>query len=78
MLDAILKEIENSRGPLTVKGLSRKLDIEESAMEGMLEFLQRKGRLNLQRPGGSESCVGTCAGCSFLGGCFSKEKREKQ
>lgn len=78
MLNEIIREIENSRGPLTVKELSRKLDIEESAIEGMLQFLQRKGRINVQRACEGESCVGTCAGCSFLGGCFSKEKREKQ
>lgn len=77
MLNEIMSEIENSRGPLTVKELSRKLDIEESAIEGMLEFLQRKGRINLQRACGEGSCVGTCAGCSFLGGGRPKDKREE-
>ena len=77
MLNEIMREIENSKGPLTVRELSRRLGVEESAIEGMLEFLQRKGRIDLQRPGGEGACVGTCAGCSFLGGCLSRETREE-
>lgn len=78
MLDAIMKEIENSRGPLTVKELSRKLDVEESALEGMLQFLQRKGRVNLRQPGEEGSCAEQCVGCSFPGVCLIKEKRKKK
>ena len=78
MLSEIMREIDNSRGSLTVRELSRRLDVEESAIEGMLEFLQRKGRINLQRAGDEGQCAGDCAGCSFLGGCFSGEQARER
>ena len=70
MLDEILEQIENSNGPLTVRELARRLDVEERALTGMLEFLQRKGRLSLYRPDINQGCVSTsCVGCIFAGNC---------
>ena len=70
VLNEILEQIESSDGPLTVRELARRLDVEESALTGMLEFLQRKGRLQMYRPGENQGCVSTsCAGCVFAGNC---------
>lgn len=76
MLDEIVREIEKSKGPITVKELARRLDIEESALQGMLEFLERKGRLSVYRPG--EECEGcgvvSCASCVFAAACPRNEE----
>ena len=76
MLDEIMHEFENNKGPITVKELARRLDIEESALDGMLEFLQRKGKLSVYRP--AEECeecgVVSCASCVFGVVCPESEK----
>jgi len=52
--------------------LSRKLDVEPSALEGMLGFWVRKGRLQSSSHGGcstSAVCGGSCGGaqvCPFV------------
>jgi predicted ArsR family transcriptional regulator len=76
MLDEIMREIENSKGPITTKELARRLDVDESALEGMLEFLERKGKLSVYRPGeGCEGCgVVSCASCVFNSGCPNSDK----
>ncbi len=75
MLDEIMREVENSKGPLTVKELARRLDIQEGALQGMLDFLDRKGRLSVYRPGeGCEECgVVSCAACVFGASCPRKD-----
>ena len=76
MLDEIVREIEKSKGPMTVKELAGRLDVEESALQGMLEFLERKGRLSVYRPG--EECEGrgvvSCASCVFAAACARNEE----
>ena len=71
-----MREIGNSRGPLTVRELARRLSVEESALEGMLRFLERKGRLSVSRPG--EECDGrgavSCAACVFAPACGKYER----
>jgi len=59
VLQQVLREIESARGPVDASALSRKLGVEQSALEGMLQFWVRKGRLR-ERP----ICVTlpTCAG----------------
>jgi predicted Zn-ribbon and HTH transcriptional regulator len=76
MLDDIIRELENSRGPVTVAELARRLDIEQGALEGMLEFLERKGKLSVYRPGeGCEDCgVVSCASCVFSPACPRSEE----
>jgi predicted ArsR family transcriptional regulator len=66
-----MRELKNSRGPVTVQELARRLDIEQSALEGMLEFLERKGKLSVYRPGEEcEDCgVVSCAACVFSAAC---------
>ncbi len=72
-LNEILEQIETSDGPLTTRELARRLDIEESALIGMLEFLQRKGRIQMYRPGENQGCVSTsCVSCVFAGNCHQE------
>lgn len=71
MFDEILREIERADGPLTTRELADKLDVEESALEKMLEFLEEKGKLSVMRPlSGDERCgVVSCKSCVFGPGC---------
>lgn len=74
MLQLILQEIESAGGTVNLADLSRKLDVEPGALEGMLEFWVRKGRLRSSRQGGnfcsaSAACGGSCGGiqgCPFV------------
>lgn len=69
-----MKEIEGATGPVNVKELARKVGVEESALMGMLEFLERKGKLEIYRPA---TCDGsgavTCEACVFGRGCARKK-----
>jgi hypothetical protein len=74
MLQVILQEIESAGGTINLAELSRKLDVESSALEGMLEFWVRKGRLRSSRQGNqfcspNLACGGSCGGaqgCPFV------------
>jgi hypothetical protein len=59
MLSRILKEFEGAKGPLDLNELSRRLGVERSALDGMLEYLVRKGKL---REVGLDT--ETCAHCA--------------
>jgi hypothetical protein len=61
MLQAILSEIKNARQPLDLQSLSRRLEIEPQALEGMIQFLVQKGRLQIEPTYGNET--EQCAGC---------------
>lgn len=45
MLYQVLHEIEVAKGPLDLDALSRRLDVERGALDGMIQFWVRKGRL---------------------------------
>ncbi len=45
MLKRVLAEIRNSRGPLSLDEISRTLDIEPSALQGMIAHLVQLGHL---------------------------------
>ncbi|MCP4428693.1 MAG: hypothetical protein GY803_29760 [Chloroflexi bacterium] len=45
MLHQVLHEISQVNGPVMLTDLSRKLDIAPSALQGMIDFWVRKGRL---------------------------------
>jgi len=78
ILQQVLQEIETVDGPISVRELSHRLDVEASALEGMLEFLVRKGRLVDDCQAISElsgdcgpglACAGACPGagsCPFV------------
>ncbi|HEY5527034.1 MAG TPA: FeoC-like transcriptional regulator [Candidatus Anoxymicrobiaceae bacterium] len=75
MFDEILAEIEKINGPVTVKDLALRLDIEESALDPMLEFLEKKGKLSLYRPADCDCCgVVSCRTCVFGKECPQAEK----
>ena len=45
MLYQVLEEIEQAQGPVLIKDLGRKLQIDPGVLMGMIEFWVRKGRL---------------------------------
>lgn len=75
MFDAILREIDKADGPLTVPELAQRVDVEEGALEKMLEFLEKKGKLSVYRPGECDACATvSCRSCVFGGGCPEAKK----
>lgn len=66
MLHQVLYEVEHAHGPVLLTDLSRKLGLAPSALQGMLEFWVRKGRLR----GDGDSAVACTTGSSHCGsGC---------
>jgi hypothetical protein len=59
VLERILRELDQTSGPVCLNDLSRKLGVELDALEGMVSFLERRGRL--KRVSGVTSTV-----CSTL------------
>jgi hypothetical protein len=69
MLREVLRLIETTDGPITVVELSRRLDVAPGALEGMLEYWARKGRLTVDG-GSAAACSGSCmGGASHCGSC---------
>ena len=77
MINMVLQEIKNNRSPFSVTALSKKLSIDQSALEGMLSYLVQRGRLqeNDQLSSGQSnsssfvSCGSSCSGaekCTFV------------
>lgn len=64
MLAEVLKAFEKNDGPVDLGWLSRELDVERSALEGMLQTLVRQGKLQEISPGSA-----TCADCPRSSGC---------
>jgi hypothetical protein len=68
VLKQVLQEIESSHGPLSLDDLSRQLGVERGALEGMIAFWVRKGRLKedyaaaLQGLCPGAECDSTCSG----------------
>jgi hypothetical protein len=61
MLSKILQEFRNSKGAVNLNELCRVLNVERSALDGMISMLVRQGKLkqvSVQIP----TC-GNCAGC---------------
>lgn len=75
MLHRVLQEIEAAPGSINLNELSRKLSIERSALDGMIAYWVRKGRLkndiNEQAACSLASCssgksCGSPQGCPFV------------
>jgi hypothetical protein len=77
VLQQVLREIETAQGLINLTDLARKLGIERSALESMLEFWVRKGRLKNDEREAEASCTmyndaacgGNCPGpqgCPFI------------
>jgi hypothetical protein len=67
MLTQILQEFKNTDGGLDLNQLSRKLDIEPAALEGMLDHLVQLGKLKKEMNGAS--CDMPCSQCSCTDCC---------
>ena len=74
MLHQVLHEIEQAKGPITLNELSRKLNVEPSALLGMIEFWVRKGRLRDDEietavacaPDSCHDSCGSFSNCAFV------------
>ena len=66
MLREVLQAIETADGPVHVGALSQQLQIDRSALEGMIDYWVRKGRLQASRTADSV-CAPTAGHCG--GGC---------
>jgi FeoC like transcriptional regulator len=68
MLKQVWQEIEAAGGPLSLDALSRRLNIERSVLEGIIQTLVRLGRL---RDDGQTlaQCDADCAGCAVASSC---------
>lgn len=64
MLSRVLKELEGAGGPLDLSEMSRRLEVERSALDGMLQLLVRRGRLREIGP-----VAPTCEHCSSRLSC---------
>lgn len=77
VLEEILRELNSAKEPVTVRELAKRLRVEEGALTGMLDFLERKGRLSVHRPGDCmERGLARCEGCVYLRGCPSGGERK--
>lgn len=65
MLQHVLHAFETATGPLSLDELSRELGIERGALEGMIAFWVRKGRL---QDSASPGCGGSCGSCGAASG----------
>jgi hypothetical protein len=69
-LRRVLDEIQTARGPVSLSDLSLRLGIERSALEGMLQFWIRKGRLKEMDAGTAVCLEGDCTGsCRGIESC---------
>ncbi len=64
MFKQILTQFQEARTPLCVDELSRTLEIDASALEGMLDTLVQRGRLRVIDPTDYD-----CVACPAKGGC---------
>lgn len=72
MLQRLLSCIEEADGPISFDDLSRRLRVERSALEPMLDLLIRKGLLTQWGQGETEvACAGGACetSCSGVQGC---------
>ena len=70
MLWQVLREVEAAQGPLDLNELSRRLDVTRGALDGMIQFWVRKGRLVDDLVVDDAVCaVGECSGCGGPQGC---------
>ena len=68
MLQQVLTAIETAHEPISLAELSRKLNIEAGALEGMIQFWIRKGQIQSDatvQDGCGPSCCKT-SDCSFV------------
>ncbi|MEA3337004.1 MAG: FeoC-like transcriptional regulator [Chloroflexota bacterium] len=70
MLRQLLLEFETAQGPVNLTELTRKLGVDRSALDGMIAYWVRKGRIkDDQAPGPAQPamCAGSSCGTSCSG-----------
>jgi hypothetical protein len=70
MLQAVLAALQSAESPLHVAELSRQLNIERSALDGMIAYWVRKGRL-VVGDSAETVCSPTAGGCGASCGVAS-------
>lgn len=63
MLKEILKKLKKAGQPVTLKELSQDLGIDPEALRGMLEYLNRKGKVVFQYGDCGEPSASSCKDC---------------
>jgi hypothetical protein len=77
MLQQVLQEVKAAGGTVNLNELARKLNVERSALDGMIQFWIRKGRIQDNDLGEARpfqacstgSCTSSChgpSGCPFV------------
>jgi hypothetical protein len=75
MLRDVLQMIESADGPLSLAEMSRALGVDPAALEGMLDYWARKGRLRIDERSGAACSVDcataacSCGSCRGMTGC---------
>ena len=71
MLRRVLAEIHQAPGPLTLAELSRRTGVEPGALDGMLRWWERRGRITAGEPALPATCRGTICGdaCPGIDAC---------
>lgn len=80
MLVQVLEEIEQASGPVLLKDLSRKLNIDPGVLMGMIQFWVQKGRLCDDDTIADQGlvCAGGCGdSCSGMATCTFVAKMPK-
>lgn len=70
MLHDVLRLIEQADGPVLLGDLSRQLGVAPSALQGMIEFWVRKGRLQV---GAETAAAGRAASTGCAPSCCSTD-----
>lgn len=78
MLKLVLQSIESSKGPVHVAELSQRLGIERSALEGLIDYWVRKGRLYDSDGAACAPSTGHCStSCTGAANCAFVAKMPK-
>jgi hypothetical protein len=72
MLSRILEEIQSAGAGVHLDELSRRLEVERSALEGMIDHLVRQGKLQ-DEDASSAAAVPACASGGCGGSCPGSE-----
>lgn len=64
ILDRVLLEVHQSKGPISVASLARRTGVATAAIDGMLATLRSQGRLVEGPEAGVELGSAACGGCA--------------
>ena len=73
MLHQLLHEFETAAGPLNLNELAHNLKVERSALEGMIQFWVRKGRISDSQIA-ADAAPPQCSGLSCASACPGAER----